>query len=77
MGCIYFNSGGVRGFVCGFNPVYRLPLSNGRRVFMEWHRYLGPTLFHDRSMNREIENWYEDQKICDAVEWFQHRGNET
>ena len=77
MGCIYFESSHARGFICGFNPVYRLPLADGRRVFMEWHRYCGPTLYHDRNMRREIDDWWEDQQICDAVEWFQNRGNKA
>ena len=77
MGCIYFESSNSRGFICGFNPVYRLPLADGRRVFMEWHRYCGPTLYRDRNMQREIEDWFEDEQICDAVHWFQKRGNKA
>lgn len=60
--------------VTGFN-VFRLPLAGGGRVFMEWHRYFGPSFFRDRECRREIENWYEDAEICDALEWFQSRGN--
>lgn len=75
MVCIKYGSSHSEGFVCGYNRVYKLPLADGRRVFMEWHRFLGPTLFHDRNRHREIENWFEDQQICDAVQWFQNRGN--
>ena len=57
------------------NPFYRLPLSDGSRVFMEWHNYFGPTFFKDKECRREIENWYENPFICKALIWFQSRGN--
>ncbi len=41
---------------------------------MDWHNYLGPTFFRDRAANRMIEDWYEDEGICAALEWFQRRG---
>lgn len=69
MTCIRF--GGA--IVC-ISPFYRLLLSDGRRVFMEWHSYLGPTFFHDRAMNRVHETWYEDPLICKALDWFTGRG---
>lgn len=54
--------------------VFRLPLASGGRVFMEWHRYFGPSFWRDRRCTREIEDWYERPEICDALEWFQQRG---
>lgn len=36
------------GIIC-VSPFYRLPLSDGTHVFMEWHSYLGPTFFRDRA----------------------------
>ncbi|MET4696687.1 hypothetical protein [Endozoicomonas lisbonensis] len=76
MGCVYVESSRVRAIVCGVNnPFYRLPLADGRRVFMEWHSYLGPTFYHDRHRRREIDDWWEDELINEALEWFQNRGN--
>lgn len=54
--------------------VFRLPLASGGRVFMEWHRYLGPSFFRDRECRREIQQWYENAEICAALGWFQQRG---
>lgn len=65
-----------RGFICG-SPSYRLPLVDGRRVFMSWHRYCGPMFFLDRYENREIVDWYEDKLICDALNWFLDRGQKA
>lgn len=62
------------GFVCR-SPFYRLPLADGTRVFMSWHNYLGPMFFRDRDEQREIEDWYENPLICDALDWFCERGN--
>ncbi len=63
-------------WVCG-SPFYRLPLADGRRVFMSWHNYCGPTFYHDRDERREIEEWYEDKQICDALGWFVSRGRKA
>lgn len=62
------------GFVCG-SRFFRLPLADGTRVFMSWHRMLGPMFFRDRSERREIQDWYESPLICDALDWFCKRGN--
>lgn len=70
MPCHFF----PKGVMCGFHPVYRLRLLDGRCILVEWHRYLGPTVFLDRAMNREITLWWKDAYICRAIEWFQHRG---
>lgn len=56
---------------------YRLPLSNGLRVYMDWHMYLGPIFFRDKMCTREIEEWYNDESICEALDWFQKRGNKA
>jgi hypothetical protein len=69
MPCIRF--GGA--IVC-VSPNFRLPLEDGRRVFMEWHSYLGPTFFHDRARSCINETWYEDPLICKALDWFTGRG---
>lgn len=60
------------GFVCG-SPSFRLPLANGTRVFMAWHNYLGPSFFRDRAERREIEDWFDNPLICDALGWFCER----
>ena len=60
-------------FLC-FSPSYRLRLSDGRHVFLDWHRYCGPTFYRDRAMSREVEDWWNDPAICDALAWFHARG---
>lgn len=62
------------GIVCT-SPFYRLPLADGRRIFMDWHNYCGPTFYHDRASRREVADWWEDSLICAALGWFQGRGN--
>ena len=64
------------GYLCS-SLSYRLPLADGRRVFMGWHHYCGPIFFHDKAENREIEDWHEDQLICDALDWFLNRGKKA
>lgn len=56
---------------------YRLRLNDGRYIYMAWHRYCGPAIFRDKFEKREIEDWYEDKQICDAVEWFVNRGKKA
>jgi hypothetical protein len=53
---------------------WRLPLADGRRVFIEFHSYLGPSFFLDRARQREIQTWYDDPVICSALDWFVGRG---
>lgn len=55
-------------------PVWRLPLASGGRVFVEFHSFTGPYFFRDRACAREIEDWFEDQEIVDALDWFINRG---
>lgn len=52
----------------------RLTLRDGRRVWLEFHSYLGPAFFRDRAGRREIEEWYTDQTLCDAFDWWMRRG---
>ena len=56
------------------NNVWRLPLAGGGHVYMEFHRYFGPSFYRDRAGRREIEDWYTRPEICDALEWFVQRG---
>lgn len=56
---------------------YRLLLADVTRVYMDWHEYLGPTFFKDRHCIRKIEDWYDNPLICDALDWFQERGNKA
>lgn len=70
MTCIRFPGG----IMC-VSPFYRLPLSDGRRVFMDWHNFCGPTFYRDKRSLRQIDNWWDDELICEALEWFQNRGN--
>lgn len=55
-------------------PMYPLRLSDGRRVFMEWHEYCGPTFYRDRRCTRWIDDWWKDARICRALDWFVKRG---
>ncbi len=64
------------GIVC-WSPTYRLRLEDGRYVFMDWHKWCGPTFYRDRDLYREIEEWWNDTAICKALEWFQKRGEKA
>lgn len=64
------------GIVC-VQPFYRLPLADGRRIFMDWHSFCGPTFYHDKNANRPIADWWESPMICQALDWFQQRGNKA
>lgn len=64
------------GFICG-SPTYRLPLRDGTRVYMSWHNYLGPIFFRDRAETREIQDWYDNPLIIEALDWFTGRGNKA
>ncbi|QDU35707.1 hypothetical protein [Proteus phage vB_PmiP_RS10pmA] len=57
--------------------IYRLRLLDGRYVYMSWHSYCGPTLYKDKLESRMIEDWYIDDDIVKAVEWFVHRGKKA
>lgn len=54
--------------------VYRLRLPDGGYVYMDWHNYCGPTFYRDRDLKRVIWEWYEDWRICRALDWFTGRG---
>jgi len=73
MTCVKLNSITT---VC-INPFYKLRLDNGDHVFMEWHKYLGPTFYKDKKSNREITNWWDNQLIIKAFSWFIGRGNKA
>lgn len=62
------------GIVC-LSPFYRLPLADGRRIFMDWHNYCGPIFYRDRDARREVAEWWNDPLICEALDWFTGRGN--
>ena len=62
------------GFVCNMGRSFRLSLADGTRVYMAWHNYLGPIFFKDRDQNREIVEWFDNELICDALDWFIERG---
>ncbi len=72
MSCIHF-AGGI---IC-MSPFFRLRLADGRCVFMEWHSYLGPTIYRDRACSRQIDDWYDDVLICEALTWFVNRGEKA
>lgn len=59
------------------SPFYRLRLEDGTCVFMDWHHYCGPTFFRDKWERRVIDNWWENELICKALNWFQNRGNKA
>ena len=56
-------------------PSFRLRLEDGGYVFMSWHDYCGPTFFHDKNETRVVEEWWDNQLICDILGWFLERGN--
>jgi len=62
------------GVICTNTNHYKLRISDGRRVFIEWHEHCGPVVYVDKAMNRELENWWEDNLVCSAINWFVGRG---
>ena len=66
-----------KSIVCMSFGLFRLRLLDGRYVFMDWHNYLGPLFYKDRGATREIELWYEDDMICEALDWFVRRGRKA
>jgi len=63
--------------ICRTSGFVRLRLADATCVFMEFHDYLGPMFFRDKNFTREIVDWYENENIINAFEWFQKRGNRT
>ena len=57
--------------------VYRLRLNGGGYVFMEWHRYFGPSFWRDHACTREIDDWDQHPEICAALDWFCERGKKA
>lgn len=74
MTCIVIGHGKERTIVC-VSPWYRLPLADGTRIYMEWHRYCGPTFFKNKNCTKEVVEWYENPLICEALDWFCKRGH--
>ena len=72
MTCINFGSA----ILC-YNKSYRLRLLDGRYIYMEWHNYFGPTFYYDKWSNSMTDDWWEDDNICYAIEWFSGRGKKT
>lgn len=60
-----------------YTPTYRLRLSDGTCVFMDWHKYLGPEFFHDKNTQRPIDEWWENDLINDQLDWFIKRGEKA
>lgn len=61
-----------------YTPSYRLRLSDGSYVFMPYHRYLGPMGFYkDKLERREIDKWWDNPLICEALDWFCKRGEKA
>lgn len=78
MACLTLNSAaGSILHICGIHPVYRLVTLDGRYVYLDWHYYLGPTVYRDKRCNRVIDDWWKDDYIIRAVEWFQQRGEKA
>lgn len=73
---VRLNSGPIVGYLC-VADVYRLRLTDGGYVYMEWHHYHGPEFYHDRALMREIEKWWRNKVICQALDWFEGRGNKA
>lgn len=64
------------GIVC-LSPFFRLPLEDGTRVYMDWHHYCCPTFYKDKAAKRVVEEWWEDERICKALNWFIKRGEKA
>lgn len=67
------NNSKVTGII-HYSSHYRLRTKSGGYFYMTWHDYLGPVVYYDKYCNRENENWFDDEGICDSIEWFQKRG---
>lgn len=72
MTCIRFGNA-----IITFSPTYRLPLRDGTRIYMDWHHYCGPTFFRDRHCTREVDKWWDDPRIIEALNWFIGRGEKA
>jgi len=58
-------------------PCFRLRLTDGRYIYMEYHHYLGPNFYRDRKNIRFIEQWWDDPYIVESFEWFESRGKKA
>lgn len=57
-----------------FHRLTRLRTKAGDYVFLDWHDYLGPTFYRDRTGNREILISCVDMTFYDAFDWWYTRG---
>lgn len=62
------------GMIIDYTEAYKLRLDNGVHVFMDWHEWCGPTFYRDKQQRRVIDEWYEDELIVKALDWFVARG---
>lgn len=61
-------------FICMPPPAQKLRCSDGRHVWVEWHDYMGPTVWHDRHCERPHHDWPDDRPVAEAMDWFIGRG---
>lgn len=63
------------GAIVCYDLRHRLRTSDGRYFYIKWDNMFGPvSVCHDRELKREIKNWWTDNEICNAIEWFDKRG---
>ena len=65
----------VKGFRLKYSFPFRLRLADGTCIFMLWHNYCGPQFFKDKECNRILDDWWENDLINTALDWFINRGN--
>ena len=64
------------GIVC-LVPFFRIRLLDGSYVFMEFHSYAGPVFYKDKLGARMIENWWDNELLIKACDWFVARGKKA
>lgn len=65
------------GIVCVADGIHRLRTATGRYIYLEWHRYLGPTFYYDKFLTRLFDDWWANPDICEALDWFVKRGHKA
>ena len=54
-----------------YADVDRIRTADGRYYYLQTHPYLGaPDVYRDRDCTREVVDWYNDEGIGDAVNWW-------